>query len=272
LLVNQGDIQKWVKIGDRRQSIYGFSGAYGNSFDLIKEEPNVIELPLDVCYRCPQLVVDEANKVYNVMEGFKQEPGIVDNITDVSLIQEGSMVICRNSTPLIDLYFQLLSLNKKVFIKGDDILASITKFLKPYSYKTVDETKRKIASELTRLERIENKNDDERFKLYRLKQNYSNFILLITHLVIGDNKIEVLLQSLKQLFAETDDESVITLCTIHKSKGLEADVVYILNEFLIPSKFAKSPMQLEQEQNLKYVARTRSKKELYYLTIKSEDE
>jgi superfamily I DNA/RNA helicase len=272
LLVNQGDIEKWVKIGDRRQSIYGFSGAYGNSFDLIKEEPNVIEVALDVCYRCPQLVVDEANKVYNVMEGFKQEPGIVDNITDVSLIQEGSMVICRNSTPLIDLYFQLLSLNKKVFIKGDDILASITKFLKPYSYKTVDETKRKIASELTRLERIENKNDDERFKLYRLKQNYSNFILLITHLVIGDNKIEVLLQSLKQLFAETDDESVITLCTIHKSKGLEADVVYILNEFLIPSKFAKSPMQLEQEQNLKYVARTRAKKELYYLIIKSEDE
>ncbi|ALN97154.1 hypothetical protein [Flavobacterium phage FpV4] len=272
LLVNQGDIQKWVKIGDRRQSIYGFSGAYGNSFDLIKEEPNVVELPLDVCYRCPQLVVDEANKVYNVMEGFKQEPGIVENIEDVSLIQDGSMVICRNSTPLIDLYFQLLSLNRKVFIKGDDILASITKFLKPYSYKTVDETKRKIASELTRLERIENKNDDERFKLYRLKQNYSNFILLITHLVIGDNKIEVLLQSLKQLFAEPEDETVITLCTIHKSKGLEADVVYILNEFLIPSKFAKSPMQLEQEQNLKYVARTRAKKELYYLIIKSEDE
>lgn len=271
LLVNQGDIQKWVKIGDRRQSIYGFSGAYGNSFDLIKEQPNVIELPLDVCYRCPQLIVDEANKIYNVMEGFKQESGIVEDITNVSLIQDGSMVICRNSTPLIDLYFQLLSLDRKVFIKGDDILSSITKFLKPYSYKTVDETRRKIVLEMSRLEKIEKKNDDERFKLYRLKQNYSNFILLITHLLVADNKIEVLLQSLKQLFAEPEDESVITLCTIHKSKGLEADVVYILNEFLIPSKFAKSSMQLEQEMNLKYVARTRAKKELYYLIIKSEE-
>ena len=91
-------------------------------------------------------------------------------------------------------------------------------------------------------------------------------------MLIGDDKIEILLQSLKQLFAEPEDETVITLCTIHKSKGLEADVVYILNEFLIPSKFAKSSMQLEQETNLKYVARTRAKKELYYLTIKSEEE
>ena len=62
------------------------------------------------------------------------------------------------------------------------------------------------------------------------------------------------------------------LCTIHKSKGLEADVVYILNEYLIPSKFAKSPEQIKQEQNLKYVARTRAKEELYFLnTAKTED-
>ena len=55
------------------------------------------------------------------------------------------------------------------------------------------------------------------------------------------------------------------LCTIHKSKGLESDVVYILNEDLIPSRFASSTQQLTQERNLKYVARTRSKRELYYL-------
>ena len=55
------------------------------------------------------------------------------------------------------------------------------------------------------------------------------------------------------------------LCTIHKSKGLESDVVYILNENLIPSRFATSKEQLIQEKNLKYVARTRAKKELYFL-------
>jgi ATP-dependent exoDNAse (exonuclease V) beta subunit len=40
------------------------------------------------------------------------------------------------------------------------------------------------------------------------------------------------------MFKSIDDSTAITLCTIHKSKGLEANIVYILNEFLIPSKFA----------------------------------
>ena len=78
-------------------------------------------------------------------------------ITDITLIQKGSMVICRNSNPLIDLYFQLLGNGVKVYLKGDDILSSITRFLKPYSYKTVPEAKRKIVAELDRLKKIEKK-------------------------------------------------------------------------------------------------------------------
>jgi superfamily I DNA/RNA helicase len=70
---------------------------------------------------------------------------------------------------------------------------------------------------------------------------------------------------LKSLFI--NKENAIMLCTIHKSKGLEADIVYILNEDLIPSRFAKSAEQLKQENNLKYVARTRAKEELYFLDL-----
>lgn len=267
LLVSQGDIQKWIAVGDRRQSIYGFSGAFGSSFDLFKDKENTVQLPLDVCYRCPSLIIDEANKVYNVMQGFKQEEGIVNNVDNIYDIQDGSMVICRNTNPLIDLYFQLLAQNKKVYLKGEDILGSITKFLKPYMYKTVEETRNKLTLELKRLEEIPNKSDDERFKYFRLKQNFSNFVLLISNIRIDNDKIEVLLQSLNNMFNEISDKDAISLCTIHKSKGLEADIVYILDEYLIPSKFAKSPMQLEQERNLKYVARTRAKKELYYLNL-----
>lgn len=272
LLVSQGDIQKWVAVGDRRQSIYGFSGAYGTSFDLFKDKPNTIQLPLDVCYRCPSLIIDEANKVYNVMHGFKQEEGIVEDVNNIYDIKNGSMIICRNTNPLIDLYFQLLSQNRKVYLKGEDILGSITKFLKPYMYKTVGETRTKLVTELKRLEEIPNKSDDERFKYFRLKQNFSNFVLLVSNIRIGNDKIEVLLQSLNNMFNEIPDEDAISLCTIHKSKGLEADIIYILDEFLIPSKFAKSKMQLEQERNLRYVARTRAKKELYYLNLGNQEE
>lgn len=272
LLVSQGDVHKWIAVGDRRQSIYGFSGAFSSSFDLFKEKENTIELPLDVCYRCPSAIIDEANDVYDVMTGFKEEEGIVEDIDDYLLIKDGSMIVCRNTTPLIDLYFKLLPENRKVYLKGDDILSSITRFLKQYSTLTIGETVTKINKEIKRLDAITNKTDKDRFELYRLKENYSNFRLLITHFVLGNESISVLIATLKSMFVEIDDPDAIVLCTIHKSKGLESDIVYILNEFLIPSKFAKSPMQLEQEQNLKYVARTRAKKELYYLTIKNKEE
>ena len=59
----------------------------------------------------------------------------------------------------------------------------------------------------------------------------------------------------------------IVLCTIHKAKGLESEIVYVLNENLIPSPMARSEQQLKQEQNLKYVARTRATEEMFYLNI-----
>ena len=267
LLVSQGDIQKWVAVGDRRQSIYGFSGAFASSFDLFKEKENVVELPLDVCYRCPVRVIEEANDVYDVMTGFKTDEGIVEDLDDYIEIKDGSMVICRNSGPLIDLYFKLLSNNRKVYIKGDDILASITRFLNQYKGKTVAEMISKVNKEIKRLSTLPNKGDRERIDLYRLKENYSNIMLLKTHFRLDTDFIDVLSETLKSLFVELNDPDTIMLCTIHKSKGLEADIVYILDEFLIPSKFAKSKVQLEQERNLKYVARTRAKEELYYLTL-----
>jgi len=57
----------------------------------------------------------------------------------------------------------------------------------------------------------------------------------------------------------------INLLTIHKAKGLEYDVVYHLNPHLIPAKFAISEAELEQEENLRYVATTRARKELWFV-------
>jgi DNA helicase-2/ATP-dependent DNA helicase PcrA len=269
-LIDQGDIKKWIAVGDRRQSIYGFSGSYASSFDLFKQKENVYELPLDVCYRCPTGIIDEANMIYDVIEPFKEYFGTVDTITDYKLIQDSSMVICRNSGPLLDLYFQLLSQNKKVFIKGEDILNGVIRFLRPYQYKTIREAHKKINFEILEIQELEVKTDELRFKLYKLKDNLKNFILLSKHYCKPNDKVGVIILELDSMFKSIDDSTAITLCTIHKSKGLEANIVYILNEFLIPSKFAKSPMQLEQERNLKYVARTRAKEELYYLNIKNE--
>ena len=62
------------------------------------------------------------------------------------------------------------------------------------------------------------------------------------------------------------DEDYLILSTIHSAKGQEWDSVYILNasDGCIPSDLATdSPMQIEEERRLLYVAMTRAKSELH---------
>ena len=174
------------------------------------------------------------------------------------------MIICRNTSPIIKLYFGLLGAGVPAYIKGDDIMNSITRFLKPYLNYTVSGTKIELAHKMNELQA--DKTEEGRIKLYIFKENYANFKALISNMSTDYEIIKVLLQKIQNLFKVKDKATM--LCTIHKAKGLECDIVYILNESLIPSKFATSPEQLKQEQNLKYVARSRAKKELYYLNIK----
>jgi hypothetical protein len=76
----------------------------------------------------------------------------------------------------------------------------------------------------------------------------------------GDDIIE----KLKVIFSDNSDG--ICLSTIHKSKGLEADRVFIIHEDLMPSKHAKKDWEKAQEKNLMYVAYTRAKSVLGFVT------
>ena len=55
------------------------------------------------------------------------------------------------------------------------------------------------------------------------------------------------------------------LSSIHRAKGTEAKRVYFYAPSLLPSKWAKSPAALQQEQNLRYVAGTRALSQLYFV-------
>lgn len=262
-LIFQGDIKKWIAVGDKNQSIYAFSGAYSNSFDLFTQRENTKEMTLDICYRCPKSVIDTVNEVYDVMKYHSKEEGIVDTIDDIELIKDNSMIVCRNSSPLISLYFQLIGLNKSCYIKGDDILKSIMKFLKPYTYYSVGDAKLEMFRKLAELNN--NKTDEGRLAIFNFKENFDNFLSLSKQLCSGAGTVQSLTERVSSLFV--NKENAIILCTIHKAKGLESDIVYILEENLIPSKFAVNQEQLKQEENLRYVARSRAKRELYFLNL-----
>jgi len=83
-------------------------------------------------------------------------------------------------------------------------------------------------------------------------------------------KIESILSHLDRLqnTAKTHHQCAIHICTIHRAKGLEWDVVYIpgLNSKILPYSYrsdALSKSQLESERRLFYVAITRTKNSLH---------
>tara|TARA_R110002050_G_scaffold16576_1_gene50016 strand:+ start:144 stop:1640 length:1497 start_codon:yes stop_codon:yes gene_type:complete len=263
-IMAQGKTEKFIAVGDRNQAIYGFAGASAKSFDSFSEKPNVVELPLDICYRCPPNIVNQANLVYKVMNAFKTKNGKLGNVTNIEEIKEGGLIVCRNVKPLIELYFKMLAKEQLVTIIGDDIQARVNKILKPYKDYTAAGAKREV---IIRIDELKHKRgEEEKKELYFLKENQEILDLLVENLCEPYDMVSYLMKKLVSIFNNKDIKT--KMCSIHKSKGLEADVVYILNEkATIPSKFAISPSQKVQEQNLKYVARTRAKEELYYLNL-----
>ena len=68
-----------------------------------------------------------------------------------------------------------------------------------------------------------------------------------------------------EIFPSRSKKGGISLSTVHKAKGLEADNVYIICESLMPSQSAKKEWEIKQEYNLMYVAYTRAKNKLGFV-------
>ena len=84
----------------------------------------------------------------------------------------------------------------------------------------------------------------------------------------GLGRVTDVVDAIEEIFEDgVSKKGLITLCSAHKSKGMEWDTVYLLgrDEFM-PSKMAKQDWQLAQEDNLIYVAVTRAKATLVEVT------
>ena len=79
-----------------------------------------------------------------------------------------------------------------------------------------------------------------------------------------------LIRTIEDLFAVEDP--AVSLSTIHRAKGLEADRVYVLRRDLMPHPMAKTDEARKQEANLEYVCYTRAKHELVLIDDDEEDE
>ena len=184
------------------------------------------------------------------------------------------MIICRNTLPLIKLYLELITNGTKAYIKGKDIGSNLINMVENIGQEllNIDLNEEGVFSELysTLLNYIEQTktildiSEEDVFET----QEFNNLMDSIQCLEIVANNLKTkneLVEKLKLIFSDESTEG-ICLSTIHKAKGLEADNVFILNKNLLPSKFVKQDWEMEQEKNLEYVAITRPKKILGFIS------
>jgi DNA helicase-2/ATP-dependent DNA helicase PcrA len=98
-------------------------------------------------------------------------------------------------------------------------------------------------------------------------QNYDNVQSFLDILTLNKSTIE----SKTIGFSNGEDQSPITLSTIHRAKGLEWKIVFIpmLSENLFPSNKVKiNTLDYEEERRIFYVGITRAKEQLYLLSPK----
>lgn len=265
---------RMVSFGDKNQCIYAFSSADPESFDKLKGIPNTISLPLSISYRCAKNIVDFASKIVPSIEA--NNDGRVGEIKyDVQLdeIEDGDMVLCRNNAPLMQIYVDFIKQGKKCFIRGKDIGANLKSTVKRTRAEKLNKSLQEDGLFVRLYDALFDMINDMMSKYHITyadaiqSASVSNRIDTIKALEILSydiNTSEELIERIDGIFSDRK-KGGISLSTIHKAKGLEADNVYIACKSLMPSGNAKKDWEIEQEYNLMYVAYTRAKNVLGFI-------
>jgi DNA helicase-2/ATP-dependent DNA helicase PcrA len=257
-----------IVVGDRHQSIYGFRGADPDAIPNIIKALDATVLPLSICYRCPDKVIAEAQRIVKHIESPPNNPkglGVVEKITTEQFkkqMDDGDFVLCRTTAPLVKRCLERIRSGKKAIVKGRDIGQGLYDLLESLAHDTCEATKfleilRQYKSEqLAKLGAAGRENEalavEDRCDTLE--------VLALDARIVRDIKHRI-----DSIFSDGDSEGV-TFCTGHKAKGLEAYNIFFLRPDLCPHPKAKKDWQKEQEENLQYVMTTRSMRELYYVT------
>lgn len=267
--------EMFIALGDEDQSIYGFKGATPDIFPTTIQKMRMKELPLSICYRCPISVIKEAQSLVPRIES---APGAIQGSVDTvqksifyDQVQGRDFVLCRTSEPLVKECLLNLRKGKKGKIRGREIGSNSIYLIDKISR---NQDGMKIVDFLPLLNSYQiecrdlllaaRKEDaalafDDRVNTVRVfceeGSTLSDVKKAISSLCVDDNK----------------KHDGIDYMTAHKSKGLQAENVWILRPDLMPHYRAKKPWMKKQEINLKYVAITRATKNLRYV-LKDKDE
>ena len=262
-----------ILVGDPNQAIYAFAGADSNSFALSAERWHCTVLPLTMTRRCANIITHHASQL---VPSFRcpddKLRGKVVWLPAGSLHRHariGDMVLSRIKAPLVEQCLALIGEGIPAMILGADIgkalIVILEKITKRKDYSFPDLLKCLIRYQDEQVEIAKRKGDDARAEAIHDQCEAVKFVITAYP---DAQSIDALTDKIESLFGDGKKFSeVVTFATIHKSKGLEADRVFILAPDKLPLRAKNmTPEQVQQEGNLDYVARTRAKHTLVYIT------
>lgn len=253
-----------IAVGDQAQAIYGFRGAGTGSMAAMSKMFSCAELPLSISYRCPKLVVQEAQKYVPQIEAWDEASlGRVEYIPWPDSFPRGSAVLCRLNRPLVKLAFHLVSQGVSIRYLGRDLSKTLKGIVKRLGAGVNIETLL-ARVEVERDIEIEKAEKKGRGNAAYVEDLYDSLLAIIERLP-GQDKASSANPHIDAIFKETPNASV-TLTTVHKAKGMEWPVVFLLdaNRYM-PHPRTKEGWQLQQEYNMLYVAVTRAKQSLFFI-------
>lgn len=290
-----GMTQQWLAVqggervcavGDVHQSIYGFRGADAHGFERLAKtlgEGNVIELPLALTRRCAKSHVRLANVLVKEIRAMEDAPeGVIrlEPDIDVALGQmtPGDLVLCRVNAPLVGCAYKLLRRGVKAMVRGKNIGEGLVRLIEhaerearragdrvTHEKQTQEQWLRQVmvcADTITRDQVAKFTAIHHGRGMLRASAAQDKFDCLV-ELACHALSVDELIKLIQNLFGEVDadgrERRAVVLGSVHRSKGLEGDRVWVLKPELIPHPNARQAHDIEQEKHLAYVAVTRVK-------------
>lgn len=257
-----------IAVGDRYQSIYGFRGADCEAMPRMIERLNATVLPLSITYRCPTSHVDLV-LARALVPSLEARPGapigtIRDLMIDKALeeMTTGDLVMCRTNAPLVSVAFALLRAGKKAIIRGRDLGTGLVSLIRKLSGKKLSTPVSDVLAALTVYA------DKERAKLVKSKKStitLDDKVETLSVLSEGCDDAACMVAKIEAIFSDTD--AGVVCSSVHRAKGFEATRTYIVKPELMPHPMAKKAWEQAQESNICYVAMTRSKSEMVFVSV-----
>jgi superfamily I DNA/RNA helicase len=227
-------------------------------------------------------VVEEAQRV---VPKIKYAPDASDgevatlhpSVFDVTAVEPGNAVLCRNNAPLLQAALSCLQAGVGCVMLGRDVAKAIT-------HQTDAAIKLSGSIRDTAMfSRLRAKYDaelaDRPFALAQATEEVEMAATMFAYIqgrevpYTSEEELLSCIESIcNRLLSDELRNDRIVFSTIHRSKGLEWPSVYLIQPEKIPAKAARKVggWHLEQERNLAYVAITRAKERLVYVSA-SED-